>query len=170
MRIVCKRLPATKETLVFLSPFMLKPHIQKYINPLWKTYYGIYDLFAQINSGGYRTYGAFELDKYDNSTRFLGFQLCVLRDDGDVETHAFWDRKVSALQCVKLVKDVSIKDYASDGIQVKCFVAYILENHRAARFLVSNMGFRDCGQIPWYKRVVDGKPFHAIEYRLETGA
>ena len=170
MRIFCNRLPATDDTLVFLSSFMEKTHIQKYIDPFWKTYFGIYELFFNIRNGAYRAYGAFELDDDGDPVRFLGFQLCMDDGKGKVETHCFWDRKTPVFQCVKLLKEKAVMDYAKDGNPVKCFVGYIPEDHVAARRLALSMGFRCCGAMYGWDRVVGGNIVRTMEYRLDEGA
>lgn len=160
MLLVCKRLPATEETLEFLSPFIAQKHIQRGIDDTWRTPYGTYTLFNDIRSGRFRCYGVFELDDKGNVQRFLGFEMGELDLLGHgFEHHAFWDRHVPVKTCLKLCQELVTKDYASEGVTVTSFVCFLPDCNRAVRQLAFRYGCRDCGFVPNRVFWKDGKKY-----------
>lgn len=143
MKLDCKRLPATDETLRFLSPFFAKEHVKRAIDDRLNSCYGVFCLFAGILNSKIRVYGVFDLT---NSMRFLGFQWGYLDDTGEIfENHACWDRNVPTVKCVNLCKIVMQDDYARDGITIKYAASYIPDINRPAKWLALRCGCEDCG-------------------------
>lgn len=167
MKLVSKRLPATKETLQFISPFFRYEHVQKALDDRWKTYYGIFELFRGILAGEIRLYGVFDVDE---PMRFLGFELVWLDESKEaIEVHSFWERDLPkrAADLAALCKDVMKEDYASDGIQVKYVVSYIPEENRAAKRMARQFGCQELG-LRKDKVFYKGEYiFPCREYRME---
>lgn len=143
MELDCKRLPATDETLMFLSPFFAKEHIKKGIDDRLNTCYGIYRLFTGILNGQIRVYGVFDLVK---PMRFFGFQFGhFVAAEEAFENHACWDRHIPTVKCVTLCKIVMKDDYARDGITIKHAISYIPDINRSAKWLALRCGCADYG-------------------------
>lgn len=157
MNLECRRLPATEDTLKFISPFFALEHIRKAIDDRWRTCYGIYDLFIGIRLGKIRVYGVFDMA---TPMRFMGFELGWLDETGEAfEHHAFWDRKVPAVECVTLCKNYMKEEFAKEGVTVKYAVGYIPDINRAAKRMALRAGCKDCG-------IRNDRVFYKNEYIL----
>lgn len=165
MKLECKRLPATEDTLKFISPFFALEHVRKAIDDRWRTCYGIYDLFVGIRIGKVRVYGVFDMTM---PMRFLGFEFGTLDESGEAfEHHAVWDRNTPALECVMLCKDFMKEEFAAEGVIVTSAVCYIPDSNRAAKWAAIRAGCKDCGirnDRVFYK---NGNILPCREFRME---
>ena len=165
MDLICKKLPATDDTIKFISPFFDKKHVKDGQDDFLNTCYGIFHLFYGFVTGEIRVYGVFDQDE---PMSFLGFQFGYLDETNEsFETHSCWDRRSPSLDCVNLCSDVMIADYSQDGIVIKYIVCYIPDRNRAAQLLARRFGCVDCGYHQDKLFYKNGSVFPCREFRKE---
>ena len=163
MEYVCKRLPGTGDTLRFISPFFMMPHMRKYADDAIYTPYGMYLLFTGIKEGIFRAYGVFGIE--NNEVSFLGF--CYGRRIADwFETHAVWDRKVPAGECCKLCMDTMVEEYEREGVHIKYAAGFIPDLNKAAQRMLRRIGGKDFGLHEELRFLKNGEYHPSREFRV----
>ncbi len=157
------RLPATDETLRFLSPHFAQPHVWSWLDDRTRSCYGLYAMLRDIRAGSIRVYGAF-----DAPDRFLGCTFGALEEDGEsFELHSAWQRKVDVKSAVLACERAMVEDYRKDGIVVRYAVGYIPECIRAARLGALRAGGQDCGPSDDKRFIHDGVIYQCRKFRKE---
>ena len=163
MKLVCKKLPGVDETLRFISPYFMLPHVRKYVDDVLYTPWGFYNLFLKIKFGQIRVYGTFVMS---DPVQFAGFGFGT-RHGNWFETHVVFDRGYPAAECLELCKKEMAEDYRKEGYSIEYAAGFIPDFNRAAQRMLKRMGGVDHGIDETRILLKNGKSFPCREFRVK---
>lgn len=137
--ITAVRLPGKSDrTLQILSELFTQKHIFSALDGRIKNLVGIHRLFQNIENGFVRVYAALENDQ------LIG--VCFGHPQNDYFcTHLAFLRNVNTLAACRACADVMLKEYESEGVNIKGIVGHIPVSNRAALRFARIFGCEDLG-------------------------